>query len=102
MSPPPPAAVESTINFEGHPSIKSTQDPLVKKLNLTTDTIVRHNAAPPTLYEDGLLEKELPFPPLVLLWLTPVKKLVDLQAIKELLMKKPHQTTFGGSCQQAS
>ncbi|WLF76352.1 Protein kinase C-like 1 [Lodderomyces elongisporus] len=52
-----PPAVESTINFEGHPSIKTTVDPLVKKLNLKGDTVIRHNAPPPTLYEDGLLEK---------------------------------------------
>lgn len=53
----PPTAVESSINFEGHPTIKSTQDPLVQKLSLNTDTVIRHNAPPPTLYEDGLLEK---------------------------------------------
>lgn len=56
MAPPPPA-VESSINFEGHPTIKSNQDPLVQQLSLKEDTIIRHNAPPPTLYEDGLLEK---------------------------------------------
>lgn len=40
----PPTAVESTINFTGHPSIKSTQDPLVKQLSLGGETIIRHNA----------------------------------------------------------
>ena len=53
----PPTAVESSINFGGHPTIKTTQDPLVKQLSLVNDTIIRHNAPPPTLYEDGLLEK---------------------------------------------
>lgn len=54
---PPPTAVESSINFEGHPTIKSNQDPLVQQLSLKEDTVIRHNAPPPTLYEDGLLEK---------------------------------------------
>lgn len=53
----PPTAVESAINFAGHPTIKSVQDPLVKQLELHEDTIIRHNAAPAALYEDGLLEK---------------------------------------------
>ncbi|KAK6197865.1 phosphoenolpyruvate carboxykinase [Scheffersomyces amazonensis] len=53
----PPTAVESSINFTGHPTIKSTQDPLVQQLSLGSETIIRHNAPPPTLYEDGLLEK---------------------------------------------
>ncbi|RCK66129.1 Phosphoenolpyruvate carboxykinase [ATP] [Candida viswanathii] len=54
---PPPTAVESSINFEGHPTIKSNQDPLVQQLSLKEDTVIRHNSPPPTLYEDGLLEK---------------------------------------------
>lgn len=53
----PPAAVESSINFQGHPTIKSTEDPLVQQLSLKDDVIIRHNAPAPTLYEDGLLEK---------------------------------------------
>ncbi|GBL50287.1 Protein kinase C-like 1 [Candidozyma auris] len=53
----PPTAVESSLNFQDHPSIKSTEDPLVQKLSLKDDVTIRHNAPPPTLYEDGLLEK---------------------------------------------
>lgn len=53
----PPTTVESSINFQGHPTIKSTYDPLVQQLDLRDDTIIRHNSPPPTLYEDGLLEK---------------------------------------------
>ena len=53
----PPTAVETTLNFSGHPSIGYSQDPLVEQLSLREDTIVRHNAPPPVLYEDGLLEK---------------------------------------------
>lgn len=51
----PPVA--SSINFDSHPSIKTTQDPLVKKLSLNEEIVLRHNAPAPTLYEDGLLEK---------------------------------------------
>ncbi|CAN3356568.1 hypothetical protein DICA3_D05116 [Diutina catenulata] len=53
----PPTAVQSSINFSGHPTIKSTQDPLVEQLSLRDDTVIRHNASPATLYEDGLQEK---------------------------------------------
>ena len=53
----PPTAVESLINFSGHPTIKLNQDPLVQQLLLKDDTIIRHNASPATLYEDGLQEK---------------------------------------------
>lgn len=53
----PPAAVESSLNFTDHPSIKSTEDPLVQQLTLKDDVIIRHNSPAPTLYEDGLLEK---------------------------------------------
>lgn len=53
----PPTAVETTLNFSGHPSIGYSEDPLVEQLSLREDTIVRHNAPPPILYEDGLLEK---------------------------------------------
>ncbi|RLV90883.1 Phosphoenolpyruvate carboxykinase ATP [Spathaspora sp. JA1] len=54
---PPPAAVESTLNFGTNSKIKTTQDPLVQQLSLNPDVVLRHNAAPPTLYEDGLSEK---------------------------------------------
>ncbi|KAG7662043.1 PCK1 [[Candida] subhashii] len=57
MAPPPPTAVESAINFADHPILKSVEDPVVEQLSLNPDTIIRHNAAPATLYEDGLLEK---------------------------------------------
>lgn len=53
----PPTAIESSLNFSGHSKIKSTEDPLVKQLSLNKEVQIRHNAPPPTLYEDGLLEK---------------------------------------------
>lgn len=53
MSPP---NVESAINFDSLPNVKSSLGP-VRKLSLGQDTIIRYNAPPPTLYEDGLLEK---------------------------------------------
>lgn len=53
----PPSVVESSINFGAHPTIQSTQDPLVNQLSLTDETIIRHNASPAQLYEDGLQEK---------------------------------------------
>ncbi|GEQ70576.1 hypothetical protein JCM33374_g4254 [Metschnikowia sp. JCM 33374] len=53
----PPTAVESSLNFAGHASIKTVEDPLVEHLSLKSDVVIRHNAPPPTLYEDGLLEK---------------------------------------------
>ncbi|KAM9919978.1 hypothetical protein OXX80_012562, partial [Metschnikowia pulcherrima] len=53
----PPTAVESSLNFAGHSSIKTVEDPLVEQLSLKSDVLIRHNAPPPTLYEDGLLEK---------------------------------------------
>lgn len=53
----PPTNVESSINFSGHPTIKSIQDPVVEQLSLREDTTIRHNASPATLYEDGLQEK---------------------------------------------
>lgn len=53
----PPSVIESSINFAGHPTITSTQDPVVEQLSLTEDTTIRHNASPAQLYEDGLLEK---------------------------------------------
>lgn len=53
----PPTAVESSLNFSGISSIKNVEDPLVEQLSLKSDVVIRHNAPPPTLYEDGLLEK---------------------------------------------
>lgn len=52
----PPVAVESSLQFN-LPSIKTTEDPVVEQLSLKKDVVIRHNAPPPTLYEDGLLEK---------------------------------------------
>lgn len=53
----PPTAVESSLNFAGHSSIKTVEDPVVQQLSLKSEVVIRHNAPPPTLYEDGLLEK---------------------------------------------
>lgn len=53
----PPSKAETFINFDNHPIIKTNQGPVTKKLSLNPDTVIRYNAPPPTLYEDGLLEK---------------------------------------------
>ena len=92
----PPTAVESSINFEGHPTIKSTQDPLVQKLSLNTDTVIRHNAPPPTLYEDGLLEKGTTISSTGALMAYSGNKTGRSPKTRELSTNPPHPITFGG------